>query len=717
MMEPSGNPESHSSFDAPGSYLELSIDEAPGGEGVVVTDPIERHQFELSTPGPVAPEPADPAAFTFPADAAVQFRTDRLDLQTVVSVCVRDEAGQMLGQTDHFATESFPDGTYGIELFAPVKTYVRVDGPVTIRSNDARTTLSFDETVDVLVGARSHHKRPAATITTPDDPHSIMRAVSLLGSALKTTTPERSYPTLRGHPPLVERGERFSAPPAMAAPETGVTLELPPTHRHVYVAAPLAYYLGATVVEGETPRLRTENGFTYELDGPAGYERTVERVLKQTFFLDCVTRTEGYYQVDLHERRAVEGHVDLDFADLYDRSLAEQVEAYLGVPYDDVAEHVPEWKLTTHVTPTPSNVELLPFVANDLAIVRTPRAKPTASSATQAASVGEFLRSTPRVTDGGFVRSASQTSPLPDRTYVQPEKTDSLEQAWVGQGTPIGASKASLQAYHNRLYRSPTEGEISITVVCNDPKMAAERDDVESVYGSREKLPFDVRVAYELTREELRDALATDVDFFHYIGHIDDYGFHCSDGTLDASTLSDVGMDAFLLNACRSYEQGMHLVDAGAIAGVVTLDDVVNSSAVDVGSMLARLLNGGFPIRSALELVRGENAAGDNYIVLGDGGLSVAQSSGVYANMCRIEQTSEGFDVEYNIYPSSYVGMGGLVKPMLPEINKHYLGSGAVDVFSLSTEELNSFLELENIPVLVEGKLRWSDAFDTDSLR
>jgi hypothetical protein len=665
----------------------------------------------------VDPTPADPNAFWFPADAAVRFRADRLDLQNVVSVCVRDDEGRMLGQTEHFASETFPDGTYSLELFAPVKTYVRVNAPVSITSDATKTSVSFDGETDVLVGARSHHKRPAATITTPDDPESMMRAVSLLGSALKTTSPERSYPTLRGHPPLVERGDEFSAPAGLSAPETGVTLELPATHRHVYAAASLAYYLGATVVPGATPRLRTDSGFAYDLDGPVGYERTVARVLKQAFFLDCLTRTEGYYQVDLHERRAVESELGLDFADLYDRSLAEQIEAYLEIPWETVAPHVPEWKLTTHVTPTAENVELLPFVANDLAIVRTPEASAGASSTSQAAAVDSFLRSSASVADGGFTRSAAQPASLPERSYVQPGDTESLEQAWLGQGTPIGASKASLQAYRNRLYRSPTKGDIAITVVCNDPRMADERDDVEAVYGSREELPFDVQVQYELTRSELRETLAAETDFFHYIGHIDTDGFQCADGTLDASTLSDVGMDAFLLNACRSYEQGMSLIDAGAIAGIVTLDDVVNSSAVEVGSMLARLLNQGFPIRTSLNLASEDSVVGSDYLVVGDGGHPIAQVQAAFPNSIEVERTAENqFEVLYRTYPAAEFGMGSLVQPFLPGDKPYYLSSGIADTFTLTEAELQEFLSLETIPIVVGNSLYWSDEFSIDSM-
>jgi hypothetical protein len=693
-----------------GDHLRLSFTTPSDGAGVTVTDPIERHQFCLSTPEPVTPEAADPTAFWFPADAAVRVETGQIRLPTVVSVCVRDDDGQMLAQAEHFADESFERGSYSLELFAPIKVYIRVDAPLSISSDAMQTTISFGEETEVLVGARSHHKRPAATITTPDDPREAMRAVSLLGSALKTTTPERSYPTLRGHPPLIERGSSFDAPAGLEAPETGVTLELPPTYRHVYVAAPLAYYLGAEVVPGSTPRLVTDAGFEYSFDSPLGYERAVERVLKQVFFFDCVTRTEGYYEVDLHERRAVEDVVDLDFQRLYHSPLTEQLEAYLGVPYDVVADHVPEWRLTTHVSPTAENVELLSFVANDLAIVRTPSTEPSTSSAVQADVVDEFFRaSTPSLPGEEFTRSASQGA-APERSYVKPEQTDSLEQAWVGDGTPVGASKASLQAYRNRLYRDPVEGDIGITVVCNDPRMAAEREAVDSVYGSRQELPFDVRTHYELTVDELHEVFTTETDFLHYIGHIDESGFQCADGTLDAREFDSVATDTFLLNACQSYEQGNHLIDAGAVAGIVTLNDVVNSGAVEIGRVLARLLNAGFPIRSALELARGESVIGNDYIVVGDGALAVTQTDGAFPNSCRVRplDTGDRFEVTYQTFPTVEYGMGSLVIPFVPGNEQHYLASGVADTFEVSLEDLVEFLGMENIPIEYDNQLFWS---------
>src|SRR5699024_9950506 len=147
----------------------------------------------------------------------------------------------------------------------------------------------------VTVGARSYHKRPAATVRTPADPESMMAAISTFGSALKTTSPERAYPTLRGHPPAIELGDTLSIPDSFTRSDPAVTIEIPADLKYIYSAAPLAYYLGAELVASEELRLCAGESFEYTLDSEHGFETEVERVLKQTFLLDCVTRTEGLY--------------------------------------------------------------------------------------------------------------------------------------------------------------------------------------------------------------------------------------------------------------------------------------------------------------------------------------------------------------------------------------------------------------------------------------
>jgi hypothetical protein len=687
--------------DSGGGGVAVSFDAV--SEGISVFDPIERHSCTLGTPGSVRPEPADADAFSVPVDDAVSVHTSAVTLPNLLATCVRDRNGDPIAQAEHESEFTLPPGEYTVELTTPVKTYLHVESALTVGAADGGRRVDFGAETEVLVGARSRHQRPAATVTTTDDPHDLMRAVSTLGSALKTTSPERAYPTLRGHPPLIERGEELHVPAGIERPDTGVRIELPPELQYVYPAASLAYYLGAEVVPGSEPRIATD-GFEYALEGPPGYETRVARALKQCFLLDCVVRTEGLYTVDLHERGAVETAAGIDPAALYRASPAERLEAYLSVPWEAVSEHVPEWKLTTHLETDPGNVELLPFLVDDLAVVRSPQrgpAAPTSKASAQRAALDEFLR------DGSFTRSAGAVESETPET-VDPAETDSLESAWAGEGVPAGASKPTVSAFRNRLEREPAEGDVGIALVCNDAAMDDERDAVESVYGAREELPLSVNVHRNLTTDELREVLAGSQDFLHYIGHIDERGFECADGVLDAHSLTEVGVDAFLLNACQSYDQGTALIDAGAIGGVVTLEEVVNEGAVEVGCTLARLLNRGFPLRAALDLAGDESVIGHQYAVLGDGGLSIAQAESGTPYICEIDESGEEFSLSIKTYPTSDRGLGSVFMPFLEDNDTYYLSSGSLEEFDLSRAELAEFLHKENAPVLVDGEFKWA---------
>ena len=688
-----------------------------GQRGIEVVDPIERHRVTLGTSRPVSPTPASESPFQYPVDKAISIETARLDLPSVILTYVRDVSGEILAAGEHNADEKLPDGTYTIELDAPIKLYLRVESPVAISADFEQMRIEFGCETEVILGARSRHDHPAATITTTTDPTDMMRAVTAFSSALKTTSPERSYPTLRGHPPTVELGDRLDIPDDLAAPDTGITIDVPPTYASIYAVAPLAYYLGADLVPSERPRLHTTTEFEHTIDTPGTFEDEIERVLKQVFFLDCLTRTEGLNPVDLHERQAITATTDieLDFAALYTSSPAERLESYLDVPFSAIENQLPDWKLTTHVEPTATSIETLPFLVDDLAIVRAPTGPATTESAPGEKGIG---LATGVAEDGAFTRSAGTDTPQGnnDASYVEPEITDSLEQAWVGEGTPIGATKATTEAYHNRLARAPNEGDIAITVVCNDAEMADEQGLIDSVYGERSELPFSVTVHHDLTTDELRTVLATPTDFLHYIGHISETGFACADGKLDATTLDSVAVDAFLLNACQSYAQGMALIDAGAIGGIVTLTDVINSEAVRIGQTLARLLNCGFPLCSALELARDQSFIGGQYLVIGDGGLAITQFEGGTPYLYEIEPEENSFHVEVETFPTTQLGMGTLVLPEIGQERRYYLSSGTVETFELSADELGELLERETAPLRISGTLRWSSSVNTDAL-
>ncbi len=682
-----------------------SVEDPPGIE---VIDRIERLRYQLHTSGVVSPTPIDTGECLFPVDRAVAVGTEEIVLPTVVGVCVRDGSGEMITNVGHLESESLGKGTYVLELSAQVQTYLVVEGPLEITADLVEVRMEFGDPQEVIIGALSRHDRPVATVTTTDDPVDMMAAVSSFGSALKTTNPERSFPFNRGHPPAITLGESLDIPEPVERPATGIQLEVPPEYGAIYTAAPLSYYTGAEIVPGSTPRLVTDSGFEHALDKPDGLERGVEQTLKQLFLLDCIVRTEGIYTIELHERNEIEKQLDLDWGRLYNLPIAERVANYLEIPYALVRDQVPEWRLTVHIEPGRSTVEQLPFVVDDLAVVRTTDGIPATSPS------GTTM---PAASDGGVItRSAAETSSTEEKSYVEPEATDSLEQAWIGPSIPIGASKLTQEAFHNRLNLEPTDGEISITIVLNDERMSEERDLVNQTYGNRAALPFDVTVKRDLTTTELRDQLRQEHSFLHYIGHTEEDGFECADGKLDAATLSETGVDAFLLNACNSYRQGIHLIEAGAVGGIVTLNDIINDGAVRIGETIARLLNAGFPLRAALTIARDESILGGQYIVVGDGGMTVTQAASRTPNLLDIRRTGDEFAMDIKMYATDDAGLGTVYMPHLPDNDEYFLNSGNIASFQVPKDDLADFLKLEDVPVRNNGELHWSSSVSVEEL-
>lgn len=687
------------------------LDDRPG---IRIFDPIETVRFELYTPVAVELEPVTTEGFFFPVDDAVEFRAAAVEIPKLVSTVVRRQDGQMIADATASEIQRFDDGDYLIELQStPMKVYLTVSGSMRVVPGDESVTVKFGEVRSVRVGARSFHEQPVGTVTVTDDVADVMDAVSLFGSALKTTSCERSFPTLRGYPPRIERGESFAVSGDVAVPDTGVELVVPPEREYVYLASSLAYYLGAEVVAGQSPRL-VAGDFEYSLDGPGGYEATVNRVLKQVFFLDCLTRTEGYYPVDLHERQQVEPSVDLDFAALYDAPIAAQVPEYLAVPFDALEPHLLDWHLTTDIVPEAENVAALPHFAHELSLLRTPDNRDLKSPEPTMEEIDEFTRSA--VAAGDFTRSASDLSRSTgdsddwgDDEMFQLEPVETVEHAWVGDGYPINANKVTVESLHREATRTPPEeSDIEVHVVCNDPRMA-EENEVADLYGERDFVNYDVSIHEELTVAELAGLLESAADFLHYIGHVDEDGFRCRDGYLDAESLDSVGIEAFVLNACQSYEQGATLVEKGSRGGVVTLAEVVHSAATVVGRAMARLLNSGFTLRSALSIARTEIEVSIEYVTVGSGGLTLCQNGNGTPLSYLIRETEKDYTIIPHVHPSESYGIGTLANSIVEKSEVHYLAAGSIRPFRRTKEEIVSLLDRDLLPVRFDDKLHWSN--------
>jgi hypothetical protein len=170
------------------------------------------------------------------------------------------------------------------------------------------------------------------------------------------------------------------------------------------------------------------------------------------------------------------------------------------------------------------------------------------------------------------------------------------------------------------------------------------------------------------------------------------------------------------LNACRSYRQGRRLIEKGAISGVVTLDDVINSGAVRIGKTLAKLLNYGFPLRSALNIARERSIVGTQYLVIGDGNADIAQHQGNVPVLVSVDTESDEYDVTLTTYATSGFGMGTQYRPPIQGVKEVYLCPGTLPTFNVSEQVLEEYLSMVVLPVQFDGTFGWSDTLSLSDL-
>ena len=703
-----------------------------GRSGLHVRDPIEDVQTQLYTDSPVDPTPASTDAFVYPVDSAVAVAATRLRTPFLLNVWVRDLEGNIVAEFDpNEGTIEVPPGNYTLEFNSlPMKVYARVDSTgFHIIPGEESVDLLFDPDTEIRVGARSFHSQPGRTLTTTSDPADLMEAVSLFGNAMKTWSPERTFPTLRGHPPLIELDSEPALPDGATPPDTGIRLTVPEAHEWLYPVVPLAYWLGATVEPG-APALHVD-GRRYPLGAAGGYdgrtdrrafEKHVKDVLQFSFQFECAVRQ--FYDVELDiEPRIRDAGVPLDLEQLPEMSLAERTRTYLeldesfGRLEDEIGRL--DWRLTADVESDGQRATTTPFLARDLAVVRCPSEKALADAEREAPS-SAFTRATrakagAAVNGFGSVLTRSSSTSKPSSGTTSREKiielpgADSMSQAWVGDGFAVGAAKATTKSYLQRLEkRAEGNSRIGVEVVVNDEEMAEEAD-VSEIYGTRDHLNFDINLQRGLTTSELAAMFERDTDFIHYIGHVDPKGFDCADGHLDAGQIGDVGADTFVLNACSSYEQGQRLVDNGAIAGVVTLEDVISSMATKIGRTISRLLNYGFPVGSATNLIQKTMFSGGHYAVIGDSNATLAQTTVGIPEVHKISKASDcTYEIRIEVFESWNHATGSLYTPRAEGFDYRHIVPGEFGPWEVNRSMLSDHLDQGIFPIIANEEFYWS---------
>jgi hypothetical protein len=510
---------------------------------------------------------------------------------------------------------------------------------------------------------------------------------------------------MRRHPPTVEFGDETRLPEQVARRRTtsDVTLALPADLDHVFPASSLAYYLGADVrVDDDAEPTLLAPGVEHRFDSMPGFQYETAALLRRVFLLDCLVRgslpgNERLAEASLLDRLSLDA--DRIAAEPIDRRL----ETYLDVQFDLISPDLPKWHLSMYVEPTFDHVRTLPHLVSNVPNVLVPNSQPLGSSERLARSLDDFYR------------DADRTSPKVEP--VKPLLGPGRVHGWLAEGVPIDVFKSLPEAYEHRSRGPRADRPTSVVAVLNDVEMASEHDDAADLYrrGTAD-LAIDVSVRERLSRAELAEVLEARNDFVHYIGHCEETGLRCRDGTLSVADIDRSGAETFFLNACGSYYEGIDLVSKGSVAGAVTFERVLDGHAARVGTTFVRLMVNGFSIERALDLARRRIIMGTGYTVVGDGThkLSGAPETVPLAVTITSDERGERYHVSFDA--SSPRVTGDVFHPPQPLDDRPRL-FGAEAETTFTPAEAERFVSGVDLPVIYEGDIQWSTAlrgrFDT----
>jgi len=651
--------------------------------------------IELEAP---AWEPADTApALDAAVDAERCGRVQRVAFPPAFVFVTDLDTGETTSLGSEQGPVTFPAGRYELRVETPLKLYIRFDSAFELSLPDyEQGEISLPEPRSVRVGFRSRDESPPETITVPKTPEGVATALSLFPASHRTTTADRSFNSMRTHPPLVEFGEERSVTDeiAMGTPDTGVELTLPPDLSVLLPAAPLAQYLGAAVrTEAGTEPTLSAAGTTVRLGRGREYEQRVASLLRRCFWLDCLVRTAGPHSADVRGADLLD-ELAIDAEALYDAGIDERVRAYREAAFESVADRLPEWHLSLYIEPGYEHVPVLPYVLGNVPQLFTPRSGALSGQDRLDRSLSDFYR--------------AGSGPVPTVELLEPELGPSHFHGWLSDGVAVDTYKTLPEAYQNRsTYRARVGEPISVITVLNEGEMDDEHAQATEIYRRRaDRLDIDVDVRESLTTAELARTIESHNDLLHFIGHCETSGLRCPDGTLSVSSVDRSRAQTFFLNACGSYEEGLEMVRKGSVAGAVTFEKVLDSHAAKVGTTFARLVVHGYSIERALSLARRRVIMGKDYAVVGDGSHVLTQTDSLVGPEVTVKELSDDeFSLTYRMPTPTRAGSRMTVH--LEEANRPTL-IGNDQQFTLSRDRLVEFLRTGGFAVIYRKDVHWS---------
>jgi len=585
-----------------------------------------------------------------------------------------------------------------IRIETGITVAVAFAGTATVEYRPDGIDVTFADARPVTLGLHPPRTGPDRTITVPGTPEGVATALTHASAAHATTAPARSLPATRRNPPPIERGDAVAVPEGVRSTrtDTGIELRVPPDLGSLFVLAPLAYYLGArvSVASRQTPLLRAPDvGVRHELSSLPELQADAASLLYRTITLDCLLRDARNEGERSSDRRASERLLDaagIDSGETAETDLDARLAAYLDAAFREIESDLPEWHLSVYAPPTPEHVASLPYVLDRLAFVYLPDATRLPEAERIQRSLEDFYRS---------------PGDAPTVEPILPDLNRGRLHAWLADGVAIDTFRLLPEAHANRRSRPPIGGDqIDVTLVISDPEMQPEVSAIRRLYrkGSN-ACEIDLRVERRLGRDALASVFRRRTDLLHYVGHCDRAGLRCPDGHLDAADLDRCGARVFFLNACGSYHQGVSLVEAGSVAGAVTLRPVLDGQAKRVGTAFARLLTRGFAVERALRIASRRAIMNKDYAVVGDGAYALGGPDDADRVVAHVSRLEDGFRVRIEHGPPR---APATYRPSL--LGEEECLQGSERRASMSRDELCAFLRGLEAPTVYEGRYYWA---------
>ncbi len=451
----------------------------------------------------------------------------------------------------------------------------------------------------------------SGTLYTTGDVEDVFRCVSRLCAGGQLYSPQKSSPPYRRAPPSIRiAGDIFDGG---GIEKQGFSFRLPPDLRALYSAAPLAYYLGASVDIDNSAHIALNSGGRIAIPDHPDFEAWTGEMLRRTFYLDCAVRY-AYASGGLLNGLDVKELLGLSAHEIFHMMPDERFLLYAD-PSLDIPE-LPVWHMAAYLDPVPENVEVLPFLLHSLSAIYVPRSIPTTERGIVSMSIRSFL-GRQKEPDAG-INAASHS-------IVVPALRKARSQLWFSEGYPVDAVKASAQAFVNgRRYRK--KANVRVGVICNEEAMAEE---VDVIIEALSNTHASLEIRWDAGVAAVTGAFARGFDILQLIGHCDGRGFKCSDGFARVSDIPENNTPMFFFNSCASHREAEKLIAKGSVCGVATLFRVLEEAAFDVCRNFYRMLGAGYPAFIALDAARECSVLGKEYLLIGDGSFTCFNSDGL----------------------------------------------------------------------------------------